>query len=60
MYVIIARKKLIGMSRGYERVNNHIVVSAADETTLAEKLNELVNEGARGDHHEIVQVLWKS
>jgi hypothetical protein len=70
MYVIVAKKKVSGVSRGYKREDNTVVetvklppeerVDGAYEVALAAKLNELANEGERDGHHEIVQVLWRN
>lgn len=59
MFVVIAKKITEGLARGYQRQNNIVVHTAADETALQALLNDLVNEGERGEHHEIIQVLWK-
>ena len=59
MYVVIAKKVLVGMGRGFQSVlNNHVVVTAPDEASLEKTINDLTNE-QRGERHEIVQVLWK-
>lgn len=60
MYVIVAKKKSEGTSRGYQRENNHVVVTAKDEVELKNTLNDLVSEGERMGHHEIISIIWKN
>jgi hypothetical protein len=59
VYVIIARRITDGMARGYGAQHNHRVVTAPDEATLEKALNTLANEGERGEHYQIVDVLWR-
>lgn len=59
MFVVIAKKIQEGLARGFQRQNNVVVCNAVDEIALQVLLNDLVNEGDRGERHEIIQVLWK-
>jgi hypothetical protein len=59
MFVVIAKKIQEGVARGFQRQNNVVVRNAVDEVALQVLLNDLVNEGDRGERHEIIQVLWK-
>lgn len=65
MYIVIAKKISSGLSRGFQKQNNHVVrlvEQNSDESledALQRTLNDLVNEGGKDNHHEIIQVLWK-
>lgn len=66
MYVIIAKKDASDHQKGFQRQDNMVVIKVVPsvdqdhEAALQATLNDLVNEGERGDHHEIIQVLWKA
>jgi hypothetical protein len=64
MYVIISKKESVGTSRGFSRADNHVVtvvnggIQDSLEQRLQDTLNQLANEGERGESHTILQVLW--
>lgn len=63
MFIVVAKKKLVGLTRGFEKKNDFRVVSVydhlkevygSDENALAFTLNDLQAE------HDIIQILWKN